>query len=418
LCEITGFAAASLQPNSGAQGELAGLMTIRAYLRSRRAGHAAAGDGSHAADPPQRDVCLIPVSAHGTNPASATLAGLKVVPVACDAAGNVELSDLEAKAAAHRDRLAAIMVTYPSTHGVFEQGIRELCEIVHRHGGQVYMDGANMNAQVGLCGPGDFGPDVCHLNLHKTFCIPHGGGGPGMGPICVAKHLMPFLPGHPVVRTGGDKAIGAISAAPWGSASILLISWACIKMMGASGLTQATNVAILNANYIAKRLDEHFPVLYRGKNGFVAHECIVDLRKVKRDAGIEVDDVAKRLMDYGFHAPTTSFPVIGTLMIEPTESEPKAELDRFCEAMIGIREEIREIEAGQTPRDQNVLKGAPHTAEVLTTDSWDRPYSRQRAAFPVAWVRERKFWPAVGRLNHVYGDKNLVCSCPPLESYR
>ncbi|HEY4886156.1 MAG TPA: aminomethyl-transferring glycine dehydrogenase [Myxococcales bacterium] len=404
LAEITGFPGVSLQPNSGAQGEYAGLQVIKAYHQSRGEAH--------------RNVCLIPQSAHGTNPASAAMVNYRIVVVKTDENGNVDVKDLEAKAAQSGKNLAALMITYPSTHGVFEEDVRRICDVVHRHGGQVYMDGANMNAQVGLCRPGDFGPDVCHLNLHKTFCIPHGGGGPGMGPICVAKHLMPFLPGHPVVRTGGDKAIGAISAAPWGSASILLISWAYIKMMGASGLTQATKVAILNANYIAKRLDEHFPVLYRGKNGFVAHECIVDLRKVKRDAGIEVDDVAKRLMDYGFHAPTTSFPVIGTLMIEPTESEPKAELDRFCEAMIGIREEIREIEAGQTPRDQNVLKGAPHTAEVLTTDSWDRPYSRQRAAFPVAWVRERKFWPAVGRLNHVYGDKNLVCSCPPLESYR
>jgi glycine dehydrogenase len=404
LAEITGLPGVSLQPNSGAQGEYAGLQVIKAYHQSRGEAH--------------RNVCLIPQSAHGTNPASAAMVNYRIVVVKTDENGNVDVKDLEAKAAQSAKNLAALMITYPSTHGVFEEDVRRICEIVHRHGGQVYMDGANMNAQVGLCRPGDFGPDVCHLNLHKTFCIPHGGGGPGMGPICVAKHLMPFLPGHPVVRTGGDKAIGAISAAPWGSASILLISWAYIKMMGASGLVQATKVAILNANYIAKRLDEHFPVLYRGKNGFVAHECIVDLRKVKRDAGIEVDDVAKRLMDYGFHAPTTSFPVIGTLMIEPTESEAKAELDRFCEAMIGIREEIREIEAGQTHREKNVLKGAPHTAEVLTADSWDRPYSRQRAAFPVAWVRERKFWPAVGRLNHVYGDKNLVCSCPPLESYR
>src|SRR6267378_3109443 len=404
LAGITGFPGVSLQPNSGAQGEYAGLQVIKADHQSRGEAH--------------RNVCLIPQSAHGTNPASAAMVNYRIVVVKTDENGNVDVKDLEAKAAQSAKNLAALMITYPSTHGVFEEDVRRICEIVHRHGGQVYMDGANMNAQVGLCRPGDFGPDVCHLNLHKTFCIPHGGGGPGMGPICVAKHLMPFLPGHPVVRTGGDKAIGAISAAPWGSASILLISWAYIKMMGASGLTQATKVAILNANYIAKRLDEHFPVLYRGRNGFVAHECIVDLRKVKRDAGIEVDDVAKRLMDYGFHAPTTSFPVIGTLMIEPTESEAKAELDRFCEAMIGIREEIRDIEAGTTPRDQNLLKGAPHTAEVLTADSWDRPYSRQRAAFPVAWVRERKFWPAVGRLNHVYGDRHLVCSCPPLESYR
>ena len=403
LAEITGFVGVSLQPNSGAQGEYAGLQVIKAYHESRGEGH--------------RNVCLIPQSAHGTNPASAAMVNYRIVVVKTAGNGNVDVQDLEAKAAEAGKNLAALMITYPSTHGVFEEDIRKICDVVHRHGGQVYMDGANMNAQVGLCRPGDFGPDVCHLNLHKTFCIPHGGGGPGMGPICVARHLVPFLPGHPVVRTGGDKAIGAISAAPWGSASILLISWAYIKMMGAPGLTQATKVAILNANYIAKRLDEHFPVLYKGKNGFVAHECIVDLRKVKRDAGIEVDDVAKRLMDYGFHAPTTSFPVIGTLMIEPTESESKAELDRFCEAMIGIREEIREIEAGKAPRERNLLKSAPHTAEVLTADSWDRPYSRQRAAFPTTWVRRRKFWPAVGRLNHVYGDKNLVCSCPPLESY-
>jgi glycine cleavage system P protein (glycine dehydrogenase) len=403
LAEITGFPGVSLQPNSGAQGEYAGLQVIKAY-------HEARGE-------PHRNVCLIPQSAHGTNPASAAMVNYRIVVVKTDENGNVDVKDLETKAAGSAKNLAALMITYPSTHGVFEEDVRRICDVVHRHGGQVYMDGANMNAQVGLCRPGDFGPDVCHLNLHKTFCIPHGGGGPGMGPICVAKHLTPFLPGHPVVRTGGNQAIGAISAAPWGSASILLISWAYIKMMGAAGLTQATKVAILNANYIAKRLDEHFPILYRGKNGFVAHECIVDLRKVKRDAGIEVDDVAKRLMDYGFHAPTTSFPVIGTLMIEPTESEPKAELDRFCEAMIGIREEIREVEAGKAPRDRNVLKGAPHTAEVVTADSWDRPYSRHRAAFPTPWVRERKFWPAVGRLNQVYGDKNLVCSCPPLESY-
>src|SRR3989441_418338 len=404
LREITGFDAVSLQPNAGAQGEYAGLLVIRRY-------HEARGQG-------QRNVCLIPQSAHGTNPASAAMAGFRIVVVKTDESGNIDLSDLEAKARVHAKDLAALMVTYPSTHGVFEEGIQQVCSIVHQHGGQVYMGGANMNAQGGLCRPGDFGADVGHLNLPKTFCIPHGGGGPGMGPICVARHLAPDLPGHPVVRTGGEKAIGPVSAAPWGSASILLISWAYIKMMGAQGLTQATKVAILTANYVARRLDEHFPVLYKGKNGFVAHECIVDLRKVKRDAGIEVDDVAKRLIDYGFHAPTTSFPVIGTLMIEPTESEPKAELDRFCEAMIGIRREIREIESGKAPRDQNVLKGAPHTAEVLTADVWDRPYSRQHAAYPAKWVREHKFWPAVGRLNNVYGDKNLLCSCPPLEAYR
>ena len=403
LAEITGFPAVSLQPNSGAQGEYAGLQVIKAW-------HASRGDD-------HRNVCLIPQSAHGTNPASAAMVNYRIVVVKTDENGNVDVGDLEAKAREHAKNLAALMITYPSTHGVFEEEIRRICDAIHANGGQVYMDGANMNAQVGLCRPGDFGPDVCHLNLHKTFCIPHGGGGPGMGPICAAKHLAPFLPGHPVVATGGAQAIGPISEAPWGSASILLISWAYIKMMGGEGLTQATRIAILNANYVARRIDPSFPVLYRGKHGFVAHECIVDLRKVKRDAGVEVDDVAKRLMDYGFHAPTTSFPVIGTLMIEPTESEPKGELDRFCEAMIGIREEIAEIESGKASRDRNVLKGAPHTAEVLTADEWDRPYSRQHAAYPMPWVRAHKFWPAVGRLNHVYGDKNLLCSCPPPEAY-
>jgi glycine dehydrogenase len=403
LAEITGFAGVSLQPNAGAQGEYAGLLVIRKWLESRGEAH--------------RNVCLIPQSAHGTNPASAAMAGFKIVVVKTDENGNVDVSDLEAKARAHSKDLAALMVTYPSTHGVFEEEIRRICRVVHEHGGQVYMDGANMNAQVGLCRPGDFGADVCHLNLHKTFCIPHGGGGPGMGPICVAKHLAPFLPGHPVVRVGGEEAIGPISAAPWGSASILLISWAYIKLMGAEGLTQATKIAILNANYVATRLDPHFPVLYQGKSGTVAHECILDLRKVKRDAGIEVEDVAKRLMDYGFHAPTTSFPVIGTLMVEPTESESKAELDRFCEAMIAIREEIREVEQGKQPREGNVLKGAPHSAEVLTADSWDRPYSRHRAAFPAPWVIAHKFWPSVGRLNAVLGDRQLICSCPPVEDW-
>jgi glycine dehydrogenase len=403
LREITGFDAVSLQPNAGAQGEYAGLLVIRRYHEARGQGH--------------RNVCLIPQSAHGTNPASAAMAGFKIVVVKTDENGNIDLADLEAKAKANAKDLSALMVTYPSTHGVFEEGIQRVCSIVHEHGGQVYMDGANMNAQVGLCRPGDFGADVCHLNLHKTFCIPHGGGGPGMGPICVARHLAPYLPGHPVVRVGGEEAIGPIAAAPWGSASILLISWAYIRLMGGEGLTQATKVAILNANYIAKRLGPHFPVLYVGRNGTVAHECILDLRKVKRDASVEVEDVAKRLMDYGFHAPTTSFPVIGTLMVEPTESEAKAELDRFCEAMIAIREEIREIEQGKQPRERNVLKGAPHTAEVLTADSWDRPYSRQRAAFPLSWVRSKKFWPAVGRINAVLGDRQLICSCPPIEDY-
>jgi glycine dehydrogenase len=403
LREITGFDGVSLQPNAGAQGEYAGLLVIRAY-------HAARGQG-------HRNVCLIPQSAHGTNPATASMVGYQIVVVKTDESGNVDVNDLRAKAAQHADKLAALMITYPSTHGVFEEEIIEICKIIHAAGGQVYMDGANMNAQVGLCRPGDFGADVCHLNLHKTFCIPHGGGGPGMGPICTASHLTPFLPGHPVVEVSGPQAIGPVSAAPWGSASILLISWAYIQMMGAEGLTQATRVAILNANYIAGRLDAAFPVLYKGKRGFVAHECIVDLRPVKKAAGVEVDDVAKRLMDYGFHAPTTSFPVIGTLMIEPTESEPKKELDRFIEAMLGIRAEIRQVEAGEQPRENNILKNAPHTAEVLTADAWDRPYSRQRAAFPVAGLQGSKFWPAVGRLNAVLGDKNLVCACPPIEDY-
>jgi glycine cleavage system P protein (glycine dehydrogenase) len=403
LCEITGFAACSLQPNAGSQGEYTGLMVIRAW-------HCRRGEEG-------RDVCLIPVSAHGTNPASAVMAGMQVVAVACDAAGNVELADLRAKAAAHRDRLAALMVTYPSTHGVFEEEIRDICAVVHEHGGQVYMDGANMNAQVGLCRPGDFGADVCHLNLHKTFCIPHGGGGPGMGPICVAPHLAPFLPGHPVVATGGDEAIGPVAAAPWGSASILTISWAYIALMGAAGLTRATEVAILNANYMAARLKEHYKVLYSGRRGRVAHEFILDLRPFKASAGIEAEDVAKRLMDYGFHAPTMSFPVAGTLMIEPTESESKAELDRFCAALIAIREEIRAVEEGRADRQQNPLKLSPHTVDEVTASEWDRPYPREQAAFPLAWVRERKFWPAVGRIDNVWGDRNLFCSCPPVESY-
>ncbi len=403
LRAITGFDGVSLQPNAGAQGEYAGLLVIRAYHESRNQGH--------------RNVCLIPSSAHGTNPASAALAGFRIIVVKCDERGNVDLADLEAKAEQYKEELSALMVTYPSTHGVFEEEIVRICEIVHARGGQVYMDGANMNAQVGLCRPGDFGADVCHLNLHKTFCIPHGGGGPGMGPICTAKHLTPFLPSHVVVPVGGPQATGAVSAAPWGSASILVISWAYIRMMGAAGLASATKFAILNANYIARRLDESFPVLYRGKSGSVAHECILDLRRVKASAGIEVDDVAKRLIDYGFHAPTTSFPVIGTLMVEPTESEGLVELDRFCDAMIGIRAEIREIEEGRAPRDENVLKGAPHTAEVVCADAWAHSYSRERAAFPVPSRRAFKFWPAVGRLNHVAGDRNLVCSCPPLEEY-
>jgi len=403
LSAITGFAATSLQPNAGSQGEYAGLLVIRAYHESRGQGH--------------RNVCLIPSSAHGTNPASAVMAGYKVVVVACDDGGNVDLADLEAKAAQHKDALAALMVTYPSTHGVFEAEIRRICKITHDNGGQVYMDGANLNAQVGLCRPGDIGADVCHINLHKTFCIPHGGGGPGMGPISVAAHLAPFLPRHPVVATGGDRAIGAVSAAPWGSASILLISWTYIRVMGADGLKRATQVAILNANYIAKRLESHYPVVYRGARGRVAHECIVDARQLKKLAGIEVDDVAKRLMDYGFHAPTMSFPIPGTLMIEPTESESKAELDRFCDAMIAIRAEIAEIEAGKMSREDNLLKNAPHTAGALLATEWKHPYERERAAFPLPYVRAAKFWPSVGRLNNVLGDRKLYCTCPDVSEY-
>jgi glycine dehydrogenase len=403
LAEVTGFAAVSLQPNAGSQGEYAGLLTIRAYHLSRGEGH--------------RRICLIPSSAHGTNPASAVMAGMEVVVVACDERGNVDLADLRAKAAQHRGELAALMVTYPSTHGVFEAGIVEICRMVHEHGGQVYMDGANMNAQVGLCRPGDIGADVCHLNLHKTFCIPHGGGGPGMGPIGVAAHLAPFLPTHPVVPgVGGSQASGTVSAAPWGSPSILPISYAYMGMMGGEGLTLATKIAILVANYVAARLQPHYPVLYRGDNGFVAHECIIDVRPLKA-AGIEVDDIAKRLMDYGFHAPTMSFPVAGTLMIEPTESESLAELDRFCDAMIQIRAEIREVEEGRADAAQNVLKGAPHTAQAVSADEWNRPYARSAAAYPTPFSREAKFWPAVGRIDSVYGDRHLVCTCLPIEAY-
>jgi glycine dehydrogenase len=403
LAEITGFAAISLQPNAGSQGEYAGLLVIHEYHRSR-------GDAS-------RNICLIPQSAHGTNPASAVMAGMQVVVVKTDGDGNIDVADLRAKADLHAAKLGALMVTYPSTHGVFEESIKEICEIVHARGGQVYMDGANMNAQVGLCRPGDIGADVCHLNLHKTFCIPHGGGGPGMGPIGVAKHLAPFLPGHPVVKIGGDQASGAVSAAPFGSASILTISWMYCALMGAEGLTRATQIAILNANYIARRLDPHFPVLYKGSKGMVAHECIIDCRGLKASAGVEVEDVAKRLMDYGFHAPTVSFPVAGTLMIEPTESETKAEIDRFCDAMISIRAEISRIENGEWDRQNNPLKHAPHTQSVVTADEWTRPYSRQVAAFPAPWIRDSKFWPAVGRIDSAYGDRNLVCACPPVEAF-
>jgi glycine dehydrogenase len=403
LAEVTGFDGVSLQPNAGSQGEYAGLMAIRKY-------HASRGQS-------QRDICLIPSSAHGTNPASAVMAGCKVVVVACDSGGNVDLGDLKAKAEQHSDRLAALMLTYPSTHGVFEEDVQKICAVIHEHGGQVYMDGANMNGQVGLCRPAELGADVCHINLHKTFAIPHGGGGPGAGPIAVASHLVPFLPGHPVIQVGSDQAIGAVSAAPWGSANILLVAWAYARLMGGAGLTQATKMAILNANYIAERLQEHFPVVYRGKKGRVAHECIVDLRALKKSAGVEAEDVAKRLMDYGFHAPTMSFPIPGTLMIEPTESEPKGELDRFCDAMIAIRQEIREIETEMQPREDNLLKNAPHTAESLLAAEWTHPYPRERAAYPLPYLRKNKYWPPVGRLDNVQGDRQFVCSCPPISSY-
>ncbi len=402
LKEVTGFTGVSLQPNSGAQGEYAGLMVIRAY-------HLQRGD-SH------RNIALIPASAHGTNPASAVMAGMEVVVVKSDEEGKVDLADLKAKVDQHKDRLAAFMVTYPSTHGVFEEAITDICQLIHANGGLVYMDGANMNAQVGLTSPANIGADVCHLNLHKTFCIPHGGGGPGMGPICVNDKLKPFLPGHAVVKTGGAQAITAVSAAPWGSASILAISYAYIAMMGGEGLTDSTRLAILNANYIKERLSAHFKVLYTGSHGRCAHEMIVDCRDFKK-FGIEVEDIAKRLMDYGFHAPTVSFPVAGTLMIEPTESEPKEELDRFCDALIQIRQEIRDVESGKADKENNVLKRAPHTAAVITADHWDRPYSRQEAAYPLPFVREAKFWPSVSRIDNAYGDRNLVCSCLPVSDY-
>ncbi|HUP56063.1 MAG TPA: aminomethyl-transferring glycine dehydrogenase, partial [Bdellovibrionota bacterium] len=404
LAEITGFPAVSVQPNAGSQGEYAGLLVIRKYHQARGQSH--------------RNVCLIPRSAHGTNPASAVMAGMRVVVVECDQNGNIDVADLKAKAQEHATELAALMVTYPSTHGVFEEPIREICEVVHKNGGQVYMDGANMNAQIGLCRPGEFGPDVCHLNLHKTFCIPHGGGGPGMGPIGVQSHLAEFLPRHPVVATGGKQGIGAVSAAPFGSASILPISWMYISMMGGTGLKKATEVAILNANYVARRLEGAFPVLYKGKQGLVAHECIFDLRQLKETTGIDVEDVAKRLMDYGYHAPTISFPVAGTMMVEPTESESKRELDRFCEAMLAIREEIAEIERGRADKANNLLKNAPHTATQISKTEWNHPYSREQAAFPVATLREGKFWPAVARINNVLGDRNLVCACPPIDDYK
>jgi glycine dehydrogenase len=403
LGEISGFEAVSLQPNSGAQGEYAGLQVIRAYHRDRGDEH--------------RDVCLIPSSAHGTNPASAVMSGMKVIVVRVDDSGSIDMGDLVAKADEHADRLAAIMVTYPSTHGVFEEEIRKVCDVVHERGGLVYLDGANLNAQVGLARPGDYGADVCHINLHKTFAIPHGGGGPGMGPICVNAKLKPFLPGHPVVATGGAKAIGPISAAPWGSASILVISWAYIALLGAEGVRRASEVAILNANYMAHRLQDHFEILFRGRRGRVAHEFILDLRPFRKQGHVTEEDVAKRLQDYGFHGPTMSWPVVGTIMVEPTESESKAELDRFCDALISIRAEIQQVEMGLVDPEDNALKNAPHTAAVVTADEWDHAYTRAQAAFPAPWTREHKFWPSVGRVDNAYGDRNLVCACPPIEEY-
>ncbi|MGD8728000.1 MAG: aminomethyl-transferring glycine dehydrogenase, partial [Gemmatimonadales bacterium] len=403
LSEITGFPAISFQPNAGAQGEYTGLLVIRAFQKAIGEGH--------------RDVCLIPKSAHGTNPASAVMAGLKVVVVKTDDAGNVDMADFRSKVEKHREALSCLMVTYPSTHGVFETTIREICQTVHDNGGQVYMDGANMNAMVGVSRPAEIGADVIHLNLHKTFSIPHGGGGPGMGPIGVAEHLMPFLPDHPVIPLGMAQSCGTVSSAPWGSPSILPISWSYISMMGADGLTEATKVAILNANYVARRLKGHYDLLYSGREGLIAHECIIDTRPFKASAGVDVSDIATRLMDYGFHAPTVSFPVPGTMMVEPTESESKEELDRFCDAMIAIREEIREIEQGDAAKDNNLLTNAPHTLQDLLVDDWNRPYSRERAAFPTKETREHKVWPAVGRADAAYGDRNLVCTCLPIEGY-
>jgi glycine dehydrogenase len=402
LCEITGFQAASLQPNSGAQGEFTGLMVIRAYHQDH--------GGKN------RNVALIPASAHGTNPASAVMAGMRVVVVQCDEMGNIDVPDLENKAAEHKDALAALMVTYPSTYGIFEERIRDICSIVHKYGGLVYMDGANLNAQVGLTGPALIGADVCHINLHKTFAIPHGGGGPGMGPICVTKALAQYLPGHSVAGLGDSKAIPAVSSAPWGSASILLISYAYIKMLGGEGLTEATRMAILNANYLKTRLEKHYPALYQGKNGRVGHEFIITMKQFKT-AGIEVEDIAKRLMDYSFHAPTVSFPVPGTLMVEPTESEPKGELDRFVDAMMSIRKEIQDVVEGKADRNDNLLKNAPHTAAEAMTDSWSHPYSREQAMFPAADLKDNKFWVPVGRINNTFGDRNIMCSCPPVEMY-
>ncbi len=403
LTETTGFDEISMQPNSGAQGEYTGLMVIRAFHKENGNDH--------------RNICLIPASAHGTNPASAVIAGLKVVIVECDKHGNISKDDLAEKAKIHSDNLAAIMVTYPSTHGVFEHSIKEICQIVHDYGGQVYLDGANLNAMLGLCKPGAFGGDVMHINLHKTFCIPHGGGGPGMGPIVCKDHLAAFLPGHSQIKTGGEKAIHAVSSAPFGSSSILLIPWAYIAMMGGDGLRKATQVAILNANYMAKILENHFLILYRGIGGYNAHEFIIDLRKLKNQSGISDEDVAKRLMDYGFHAPTMSFPVPGTLMIEPTESESKREMDRFCNAMISIRQEIQDVIDGTMDANDNPLKNAPHTASVVTVDEWKHSYSRQIAAYPAPWLKEHKYWPTVGRIDNAFGDRNLMCTCPPIDSY-
>ena len=404
LCTITGFSAASLQPNSGAQGELTGLLVIRAFHQDHLQ--------------PQRNITLIPSSAHGTNPASAIMAGMKVVVVNCDENGNIDVDDVRTKAIQYKNTLAAFMVTYPSTHGVFEERIQEMCDIIHQNGGLVYMDGANLNAQVGFTSPAEIGADVCHINLHKTFAIPHGGGGPGMGPICVTEHLMPYLPGHSIVKVGGEKAILAVASAPWGSANILLISYAYIKMLGAEGLKEVTKTAILNANYLKSKLEKHFPVLYQGKNGRIGHEFILNMSYFKDQGGIDVDDIAKRLMDYGFHAPTVSFPVHDTMMIEPTESEPKAELDRFIDAMIAIRKEMQDIEEGKLDKMDNPLKNAPHTALTVTSDSWNHKYSREQAAFPVPSLKKNKFWPSVGRINNTYGDRNIFCTCPPMEEYK
>jgi glycine dehydrogenase len=404
LCQVTGFAGASLQPNSGAQGEFTGLLVIRAF-------HLDHGQT-------ERVVTLIPSSAHGTNPASAVMAGMEVVIVNCDAQGNIDVNDLRTKAMQYKNTLAALMVTYPSTHGVFEEHIKEMCSIIHQYGGLVYMDGANLNAQVGLTSPSEIGADVCHINLHKTFAIPHGGGGPGMGPICVSERLTPYLPGHSVMKIGGEKAIHAVSSAPWGSASIQLISYAYIKMLGAAGLTEATKYAILNANYLKSKLEKHYPVLYQGKNGRVGHEFILNMKQFKELAGIEVEDIAKRLMDYGFHAPTVSFPVHDTMMIEPTESEPKSELDRFVDAMISIKQEMQDIIEGRTDRTDNILKNAPHTAASTINNVWIHPYTREQAVFPIPYLKKNKFWPSVGRINNTYGDRNVFCTCPPLEEYK